>query len=86
MRNQFNLKHRELLLSDLAAEIQRLETETPSGSTLDIRNLCVDWKNDKGKVIRTFSVGFTVESLSNDLHWDEEGDYSGAYSLEVRSS
>ena len=69
----WNLKHREQLLSDLAAK-----TRTRTERLINIRVRLTH----KQLVIKEFlGFGAALDALVNDLYWDEEGNWSEADGL-----
>lgn len=75
-----NLKHRDKLLSDLADEIKKMEN---GAKRTDIGVLDVQLQDKKGKVLQSGSLGWALDVIANDLYFDEEADWSEAYSVRV---
>lgn len=80
MEKQWKLIHREELLQQLADQLQQLEKSQPRVSIgcLEVR-LTIE-----GAVLLECSVSHFLDCVVNDLHWDDNGDWSFARDLELR--
>ena len=74
---RYNLKNREKLLQDIAEGLRTLDA-----SSTPIQCVEVALKSE-GEIVRQSSLHVALDSIANDLYWDEQGDWSDADSAEV---
>ena len=69
-----SLKNKDKILSDIVSGLRALEVDN---KRIDLKNVNVDLLLDR-VTFRQFSLVYALDAVSNDLYFDEEGDFSDA--------
>lgn len=77
------LKHADKLLSDIVDGVKKLDGKTTKIATIEVVfKRC--FKQGPHVVVKTMDLVGALDVISNDLYFDEDGDFSDADSAEVR--